>query len=1759
MLKINKILQKSKKGFNKTLAFVFQKQNKKRKLILLPLGLLIFLTPLAYLITKKPGITKAAWFDDGYLYRKAVTISNAGLDLTDFQIKITLDTATLITAGKMQSDCDDIRVTDVNGNQLDHWIAASGNKGCNQSDTAIWTKATSIPTSGSVVYVYYGNPSSYSASNGEKVFAFFDDFENSLDKWDTSDEANDCTTSISSTTTRTGSNALKMVDDDSATNCPVNITSSARPSAETSYTVHFSARSAATSDYAQNTLLDSADTNITRIVYKRTAQIGYYDGTSYDIQAYTANTWYDYELKADASVDQLDIWIDDVEKVAPANFENNVSDISYLRFVGHTSDTSKTWYYDRVFFRKYAATEPTIGSLGTEEKAPEPLAFWKFDEGYSSTSNDSTSNNNEVNLGTGASTPSWQSEDMCISGKCLMFDGTDDRAQTTSNFTYTVSALTVSAWIKSNTPNVTYSRIISRWVPGFIMAVNTNDALRVYLWDDAEDSINGTTNINNNRWHHIAFTVDTSDGQAYIYVDGKQDASKTTTITTNIALNSIMEFSWDQEFRGFLDEVKIYPYARSEAQIKSDYQRHAGAHGASAVLGTEDTDYLSEGLVGFWKMNQGTGSTAFDYSGNSNNANFSVGASAPTWSTGKFGGDLDFDGDDDGTSIPDSDILSFGNSVNDTPFSVAAWIKMDDASAFYIFGKNAVTPKEYSFYTIGSDYLRLQLYDNDISNWIYNQTTAVLTSYEGEWIHVAATYDGSKSYSGIKLYLNGVNVGSTAGKSGTYVAMHNQTAEAVIGQSEVGGWGNANGEMDEIRTYNRVLSPKEVRDLYNWAPGPMFYWKMDEKTGTTVNNSSGVGDTGTFGTGSSAPSWTNGKFGGGIKFDGTDDYINMGDQDKYTFGDGTSDTAFSISTWINLSDVTNSSIVAKRNSSSIYEYDFRFSSDALRLEIIDDAVANYIFAQTIALTSYENQWTHIAATYDGSSSETGLKIYVNGVDSVIATDSNSYTAMDNSAADLRVGWLGQGVTFAKGTIDDVKIYNYARTQKQIIEDMNAGHPAPGSPVGSSVGWWKFDKGYGSTANDSSFQGNNGTLGTGDSAPSWTNNGKFDKALQFDGANDYVQTDSNAIDRDNGTISLWFNTTDDFSVMQSIFLASTSSTSDGAGAPDSQDDINLIIAKSDDGTCPQQVKFVNQRGTSGDIGTLCSTTQIQASKWYHVVATWNLGVGSTIFTGKIYINGVLEGTSSGTSTDSTTLLDYNNIGKTFSTASPRAFEGIIDEVQVYSATLTEDEVKLVYNQGKATVLGATSTDSSGNADWSSARSYCIPGDSSTCDPPIAEWKLDEKTGATAYDTSGNSYPGSFGTGSSAPTWQSSASCKIGACLNFDGADDYINISGDLGDPTAMTLSFWFKQENINEGPQYLADGRSGGGWWLLQDYVSGSCSDSSGNVCFDERCEIPSTNLSNNTWYHVTITDSATECRIYLNGSLINTGTGENPDIGTNMRIGMHNTTNFHFDGHMDDFKIYNYARTPAQVAWDYNRGGPVGWWKFDECEGTTAYDSSGVGNTGSISIGSSGTQTTVGSCGVGNTAAAWSNGVSGKYNSSLNFDGSDDYVDLGDISILDDSSNASISLWFNTNSLPSTQRILLDKQASVRLQFKSSELQVLFGGDSSWVVQEGEVTIPNAELSTNNWHHIVATFNGTTASIYLNGIFKDSITDTSYDLGNSSNPWTIGDYGLTHGTYNFAGQIDDFQIFNYVLTNAQIKSLYNQSSPVRFGPVSGQP
>ena len=105
------------------------------------------------------------WFDSNWDYRIPITVTHSGSTLINYDVLVEVDTAALITAGKMKSDCADLRVTDANKTTLlDHWIES----GCNTSSTQIWAQAPSIPDGGKIIYIYYGNPS---ATSGEETWS----------------------------------------------------------------------------------------------------------------------------------------------------------------------------------------------------------------------------------------------------------------------------------------------------------------------------------------------------------------------------------------------------------------------------------------------------------------------------------------------------------------------------------------------------------------------------------------------------------------------------------------------------------------------------------------------------------------------------------------------------------------------------------------------------------------------------------------------------------------------------------------------------------------------------------------------------------------------------------------------------------------------------------------------------------------------------------------------------------------------------------------------------------------------------------------------------------------------------------------------------------------------------------------------------------------------------------------------------------------------------------------------------------------------------------------------------------------------------------------------------------------------------------------------------------------------------------------------------------------------------------------------------
>jgi hypothetical protein len=108
-------------------------------------------------------------------YSQAAHIVGTNTALSNYQVAIPLNTASLIASGKMRSDCGDLRVKDTDAStDISYWFKTTE---CNTTSTKIWVKIANLAVNDyKTLYLTYGNPGLTTTSNGFNVFDYFDDF-----------------------------------------------------------------------------------------------------------------------------------------------------------------------------------------------------------------------------------------------------------------------------------------------------------------------------------------------------------------------------------------------------------------------------------------------------------------------------------------------------------------------------------------------------------------------------------------------------------------------------------------------------------------------------------------------------------------------------------------------------------------------------------------------------------------------------------------------------------------------------------------------------------------------------------------------------------------------------------------------------------------------------------------------------------------------------------------------------------------------------------------------------------------------------------------------------------------------------------------------------------------------------------------------------------------------------------------------------------------------------------------------------------------------------------------------------------------------------------------------------------------------------------------------------------------------------------------------------------------------------------------------
>jgi Concanavalin A-like lectin/glucanases superfamily len=208
---------------------------------------------------------------------------------------------------------------------------------------------------------------------------------------------------------------------------------------------------------------------------------------------------------------------------------------------------------------------------------------------------------------------------------------------------------------------------------------------------------------------------------------------------------------------------------------------------------------------------------------------------------------------------------------------------------------------------------------------------------------------------------------------------------------------------------------------------------------------------------------------------------------------------------------------------------------------------------------------------------------------------------------------------------------------------------------------------------------------------------------------------------------------------------------------------------------------------------------------------------------------------------------------------------------------------------------------------------------------------------------------------------------------------------------------------------------------------------------------------------------------------------------------------------------------------------PVSYWRLGETSGTTAADELGA-NPGTYS----------------NVTLNQPSALASDSNPSASFSGSGSYVTVPSSSSLNMTSAVSVEFWVKRRTISSSYQVLVGKPGDGASQDENyavwltpSNRYIAYFGDGSTYV-----AVQTPAVTDTNWHHVVASNDGSTAKIYLDGVLKQTAS-TTLKLTANTKPLNIG--RANSNQYFFNGWLDEVAIYPTALTGATISSHYNSS------------
>ncbi|MFT4755666.1 MAG: gliding motility-associated-like protein, partial [Vicingaceae bacterium] len=667
----------------------------------------------------------------------------------------------------------------------------------------------------------------------------------------------------------------------------------------------------------------------------------------------------------------------------------------------------------------------------------------------------------------------------------LYFDGSNDNyiQALDAGFPAGNTPRTMEAWVKTNSTAFQSVMEYGNVTPNqrSALLVSTSGKL---LFVGQNNDFTGSATVNDNKWHHVAVTFDSDSLR--LYVDGQADGVNQMTLNTtlNFLRIGMRGNNLSEQFNGEIDEVKIWNRALCADELS--FNRNCESPG--------NTDSL---LV-YYNFNQGSASQSnigldslVDLSGNGNTGtltNFALVGSTSNWVSGTdsiAGGCGAFTAPAITVGLTFNTITC--NGLND------GWIKAtvsgsNDYSIAWSNGSNldsisSLSPGKYLVTVTGI------CGSTTVDSAIITQPTPVTASISSQTnvdcngnTTGAATAAGSGGTAGYTYVWSNGGTTATASNLGaaTYSVTVTDTKSCEATTSATVGTTTTIVKETLAATNTEVCSGSGTTITTNSSESGISYSLYDVANNLIDGPAAGTGSSLTLNTGNLSTTTdfyveeVTSSSSSALDFDGTNDFvdiplIDLSNGDKLT-----------IEALIKPLTKASGSMAIVRQQTNLDEYYLEINSSLTSLSFMVRTVAGNSAKHTVSITATnitDGNWHHVAGVYNG----TDLRIYVDGAE-IGAPTAKIGNFVHNASGSNNIGAFFNGFTeHFNGGIDEVRIWNIARTQAEI--STYSSNFLMGSELGL-FSYYDFENGTGTTLSDQTSNGNNGTLTNMDPNTDW---------------------------------------------------------------------------------------------------------------------------------------------------------------------------------------------------------------------------------------------------------------------------------------------------------------------------------------------------------------------------------------------------------------------------------------------------------------------------------------------------------------------------------------------------------------------------------------------------------------------------------------------------------------------------------------------------